>query len=118
MRDTVIIAVKNRRVEEAKQLEDLKVWAGTSLVVQWLRIQCRGHRFHPWSRKILHATEQLSLCATTAELKLVCLEPMLCSKRSRGSESLCTATETSPHSPHLEEARVQQRRVFNIYFKH
>ena len=29
--------------------------------------QCGGHRFEPWSRKIPHATEQLSLCATTTE---------------------------------------------------
>ena len=40
-----------------------------SLVAQWLRIcyQCRGHGFEPWSRKIPHATEQLSPCATTTE---------------------------------------------------
>ena len=29
--------------------------------------ECRGHGFHPWSRKIPHAAEQLSLCATTTE---------------------------------------------------
>ena len=41
----------------------------TSLVVQWLRIacQCRRHGFEPWSRKIPHAAEQLSPCATTIE---------------------------------------------------
>ena len=27
----------------------------------------RGHRFKPWSGKIPHAAEQLSLCATTTE---------------------------------------------------
>ncbi|XP_057395351.1 EF-hand calcium-binding domain-containing protein 11-like isoform X40 [Balaenoptera acutorostrata] len=27
----------------------------------------RGHRFEPWSRKIPHAAEQLSPCATTTE---------------------------------------------------
>ena len=39
------------------------------LVVQWLRIhmQGRGQEFYPWSRKIPHAMEQLSLCTTTAE---------------------------------------------------
>ena len=26
----------------------------------------QGHRFDPWSRKILRAMEQLSLCTTTA----------------------------------------------------
>ena len=42
---------------------------GTSLVVQWLRIHLpmQGHRFNPWSRKIPHASEQLSPCATTTE---------------------------------------------------
>ena len=30
--------------------------------------QCRGHGFEPWSGKIPHATELLSLCATTTEL--------------------------------------------------
>ena len=29
--------------------------------------QCRGHGFDPWSRKIPHAMEQLSPCATTTE---------------------------------------------------
>ena len=29
--------------------------------------QCRGHGLDPWSGKIPHATEQLSLCATTTE---------------------------------------------------
>ena len=36
---------------------------GASLVMQWLRIHLpvQGHRFEPWSRKIPHAAEQLSL---------------------------------------------------------
>ena len=29
--------------------------------------QCKGHRFDPWSGKIPHAAEQLSLSATTTE---------------------------------------------------
>ena len=29
--------------------------------------QCNGHGFDPWSRKISHAVEQLSLCAPTVE---------------------------------------------------
>ena len=29
--------------------------------------QCRRHGLDPWSRKIPHASRQLSLCATTAE---------------------------------------------------
>ena len=59
---------------------------GPSLVAQWLRIacQCSGHGFEPWSRKIPHATEQLSLCATTTEP--TCLEPELRNKKSHRNE--------------------------------
>lgn len=32
--------------------------------------ECRGPGFDPWSRKILHPTEQLSACATTTEPEL------------------------------------------------
>ena len=37
----------------------------------WLRIclpVLRGHGFHPWSRKLPHAAERLSLCAPVTEL--------------------------------------------------
>ncbi|KAJ8787868.1 hypothetical protein J1605_005672 [Eschrichtius robustus] len=44
----------------------------------------RGHGFDPWSRKIPHATEQLSLCARTTEPAH--LEPALCNKRSHRNE--------------------------------
>ena len=45
---------------------------GASLVVQWLRIalQCKGHWFNPWSRKIPHFLGQLSLLATATEAVL------------------------------------------------
>ena len=44
---------------------------GTSLVVQWLRIHLpvQGMGFNPWFWKIPHATEQLSLSATTSEAR-------------------------------------------------
>ena len=32
--------------------------------------QCRGHRFTVWSGELPHASEQLSLCATTIETVL------------------------------------------------
>ena len=69
--------------------------SGTSLVAQWLRIclpMQGGHGFDPWSRKIPHAAEQLSLCATTTEpachnyRSAHALEPVLCNKRSHRSE--------------------------------
>ena len=58
--------------------------------------QCRGRGFEPWSRKIPHATEQLSPCITTTGLVLwslratllrpTHLEPMLRNGRSHRSE--------------------------------
>ena len=42
---------------------------GASLVIQWLRIHLAmpGHGFDPWSRKIPHASGQLSSCVTITE---------------------------------------------------
>ena len=45
---------------------------GTLGLSRWLRgkesaCQCRTHRFDPWSGKIPHAEELLSLYATTTE---------------------------------------------------
>ena len=53
-------------------------------------LRCKGHQFHPWSRKIPHAEEQLSPCATTAEpwschYWATCLEPVF-QKRSHCNE--------------------------------
>ena len=56
--------------------------------------QVRGHRFNPWSGKIPHGPEQLSLWATTTE-PACCnywipstLEPVLWNKRSHCNEKL------------------------------
>ena len=78
--------------------------------------QCRGHGFEPWSRKIPHAAEQLSPCA-------IITEPMCHNYWSLHAWSLCStareatamrgpspATKSSPRSPQLEKAHVQQRR--------
>ena len=56
------------------------------------------------------APQLLSLRSRAHEpqlLKPMRLEPMLRNKRSHRSEKL-TATKSSPHSPQLEKARVQQ----------
>ena len=47
----------------------LKNNCGASLLAQQQRITCqrKRHRFDPWSRKILHAAEQLSLCSSAGE---------------------------------------------------
>ena len=68
--------------------------------------QCRGHAFHPWSRKIPYAVEQLSLCtnhtlwsprATTAEARVS-------SARVPQQEKLL---QVQVHAPQLEKAGVQ-----------
>ena len=68
--------------------------------------QCKRHGFSPWSRKILHAAEQLSTCATTAEPRGVTTE-------ARGPGIRALQQESSPHSlqlgksPHSIEDPVQ-----------
>ena len=61
-------------------LPEINNWA--SIVDQWLRIllPMQGHEFDPWSRKIPHATRQLSPWASAAGP--MCLESELCNKRS------------------------------------
>ena len=76
-----------------------------------------------WSGKIPPAVEQLSLCATTTEpmshnywahvpwlLKPTHLEPCSATREATAMSSLCTSMKSSPHSPQLEKARVQQQR--------
>ena len=71
--------------------------SGASLVVQWLRIHLTVQGFNPWSRKIPHASRQLSPCALEPAghnswahalqlLKSMCLEPALCNKGSHCSK--------------------------------
>ena len=49
--------------------------------------QCRGHGFEPWSGRIPHAAEQLSLCN---------LGPMLCNGRGHHSEKPVRCSEEWP----------------------
>ena len=90
--------------------------------------QCKGHEFDTWSRKIPHASEQLSLCPTAPEptlwrppsrnywaralqlLKLVFLEPVLATRDATTMRSPCTAAKSSPCSLQLEKACVQPQR--------
>ena len=64
-------ALRKRRHCSLEPREQWERQAGASLVAQWLRIhpalQCKGHRFYPWSQKIPHATGQLSPCNITTE---------------------------------------------------
>ena len=100
------------------------IWA--SLVVQWLRIHLPMQgTFDPWSRKIPHATEQLSLCAkywpVWERLGATTAEPRLCNKRSHCREKPVITMKSNPQSPQLERAQIQQWRLsaawnkLNIY---
>ena len=88
------------------------------LVVQWLRIHLpmQGTQVQPWFGKIPLALAQLSPSATTTE-------PTYCNYWSPHTWSLCSATrelttmrslciemKSSPPSPQLERAGVQQQR--------
>ena len=67
-----------------------------------------GHKFNPWSGKIPHATESLSLWTTTTEAQA----PRACDLQREATEMrrLHTTLKGSPHLPQLEKACVQQWR--------
>ena len=70
-------------------------------------LKCRGHRFDPWSRKVPYAMGQLSPCITATES--ICLECMLCNKRS---------TSVRAHTPQLESSfYLQQLEKSPCYMK-
>ena len=80
-------------------LEKTIIWKDTCGLPWWRSgwesaCQCRGHGFEPWSGKIPHATEQLSLCTTTTEPAH--LEPVLRNKRGRDSERPAHRNEEWP----------------------
>ena len=68
-----------------------------------IRLPMQGTRFDPWSGKISHAAEQLSLCATTTTHA-----PQ--QREATAMRSPRTATKNSRCSPQLEKAHAQQRR--------
>ena len=71
------------------------------LVVKSPSWQCRRHRFDPWSRKIPHAAEQLSLWATTIEpvpwscnyWSLRTLKPISATREATALGGLCTSVK-------------------------
>ena len=104
--------------------------AGTSLVVQWLRIRLsmqgiqvrtlvredptwRGAtkpvRHNYWACA-LEPTSHNYWAHTPQLLKPTPLEPVLCNKRSQAMRSPRTATKSSPRSPQLEKAHMRQQR--------
>ena len=105
--------------------------SGTSLVAQWIRIHLpvQGTQAHPWSGKIPHFLEQLSLCATVTEVQAPqspkatttertccnygCLRAWsLCSETREATavRRLCSITKSSPRcSRQLEKVQAKQR---------
>ena len=74
--------------------------------------QYRTGGFHPWSGKIPHATEQLSLCTATTEPVFVslgaaateahALEPRALQRKKPPWWEACVPLESSPSSPRLQ----------------
>lgn len=69
---------------------------------------CGGHRFHPWSEKISHATEQLSPSTTTTDAHV---PSSLCfaAREAATVRRLSTAARELPHSAQLENPVCTQR---------
>ena len=67
--------------------------------------QCRGHGFEPWSRRVLHAAERLSPCATAAETVLWIPRATAAGARTPGARA-----PWRQRSPQWE-AHAPQRRV-------
>ena len=61
--------------------------------------QCRRVGFDPWSRKIPHATEQLSLCTTTIGPVSTAWEPKLLNPICPRT---CAPPQWEAHTPQLE----------------
>ena len=70
--------------------------------------QCRGHGFDPWSGKIPHAQEQLSLCTATAEAHGPGAHALQHEKPLQREAH--APQQRVPRLLHLEKAHVQQPR--------
>ena len=99
-----------------------KEWEG---IPWWLSgressCRCRRHGFDPWSRKIPHASGQLSRCGTTPEPEWChywnphTLEPVLCNKRSHGSETPRTSNQRVAPALHKESEKPTNQQRPNI----
>ena len=85
-----------------KNLSVLKLFLG---LPWWLSgkestCQCKRYGFDPWSGKIAHAAEELSLCTTT--IKPALQSPRAPTTEARAPQSLCSPTReaTTLRSPH------------------
>ena len=90
--------IKEREKERGKQVGCLETWR-KGLPCGCVSVcQCRGCRFNSWSKKIPHATGQLSPCAT--------ITGPCFTREGTAMSSPCTATREQPspdatrESPH------------------
>ena len=65
-------------------------WRSSGWEPAW---QCRGHRFNPWSRKILHSEKPSLITTTTKSQGAATAEPMCCNDWSRHT---CAAQQEKP----------------------
>ena len=74
--------------------------------------QCRRHRFHPWSRKIPHASEPLFWSAAQELQLLTPWSPGAHAPQEKPpkGEACTPQLESSPHSLQAREKSVQQQR--------
>ena len=82
------------------QLQEI-IWRGFpgGSVKKKNNAQCRRHSFCPRSGKILHAVEQLSLYAATAEAHRACSA----TREAAAMRSQHVARKSNSHSQHLEK---------------
>ena len=95
-----------------------KSYAGTSLVVQWLRICLPTQGTHvralvredPTCHRATKPVSHNYWARVLQLLKPARLEPMLTTREATAMGSPCTAMKSSPCSTQLEKARAQPRR--------
>ena len=111
----ILFSYKNKEQNGVYSLLPFKLKKEEERLPWWLSgkesaCQCRRHEFDPWSGKIPHATEQISLCAQLLSLCSRAQEPQLLKSECPGAcalqqekppqrEAHTPRLESSPHSP-------------------
>ena len=102
----------SRRSSQPRDRTWVSCTAGRRFTDRESTYQFRGHRFNPWSRKFSHATEQISLCATTTEIHAVLGHAaQLLSLSAATTEALIPrACASQQETPPQGEAHTRQQR--------
>ena len=97
-----------------KRLKTISLGFPGGSVVKKCALQCKGHQFDPWSRKIPHAKEQLSLLWATTTKPMSSnygsLHAATGAATEMKSEALARTTKSSAPSSLLEKACMKQWR--------